>query len=160
MVQEGWIAEDLPDYEVSWTRADAGSAVRDAMVNGEERSLTEENLYGTALHGLISFGGFMQGAGPIQEVPDSWRGPVYPDPEGADGSRDETMVRVAGPGLRDPSSPYEPRFMPSTSTSTTSGRANSGGGYSPRSSISWRRASEIKTWEEGAWGQVLEETMP
>ncbi len=35
MEQEKWLAEDLPDYDVSWTQVDAGAAVRDAMVNGE-----------------------------------------------------------------------------------------------------------------------------
>lgn len=35
MEKEGWLAEDLPDYDVSWTQVDAGAAVRDAMVNGE-----------------------------------------------------------------------------------------------------------------------------
>jgi NitT/TauT family transport system substrate-binding protein len=34
MEQEGWLAEDLPDYEVSWTQLDAGAAVRDALVTG------------------------------------------------------------------------------------------------------------------------------
>lgn len=34
-MEEGWLAEDLPDYDVSWTQVDAGAAVRDAMVNGE-----------------------------------------------------------------------------------------------------------------------------
>ena len=59
-----------------------------------------------------------------------------------------------------PSRGYRLPFMPSMSTSTTSGRANSGGGYSPRSSISRSRTSDIKTWDEGSWGHVLEETMP
>jgi len=35
MEKEGWLAEDLPDYDVSWSQVDAGAAVRDAMVNGE-----------------------------------------------------------------------------------------------------------------------------
>jgi NitT/TauT family transport system substrate-binding protein len=34
MEQEGWLSEDLPDYEVSWTQLDAGAAVRDALVTG------------------------------------------------------------------------------------------------------------------------------
>lgn len=55
---------------------------------------------------------------------------------------------------------HRPRRMPSIRISATSGRENSGGGYSPRASISCSLASERKTCEEGSWGQVLEETMP
>jgi len=35
MEQEGWLAEDLPDYEVSWTQVESGAAVRDALVTGQ-----------------------------------------------------------------------------------------------------------------------------
>jgi ABC-type nitrate/sulfonate/bicarbonate transport system substrate-binding protein len=35
MEQEGWLAEDLPDYEVSWTQLESGAAVRDALVTGQ-----------------------------------------------------------------------------------------------------------------------------
>jgi NitT/TauT family transport system substrate-binding protein len=35
MEQEGWLAEDLPDYEISWTQVESGAAVRDALLTGE-----------------------------------------------------------------------------------------------------------------------------
>jgi energy-coupling factor transporter ATP-binding protein EcfA2 len=90
-------------------------------------------------------------------------GPRQPEPE--DRRRKLTTEHrwrgLRKPGFRNPLwCRHEPCCIPSISTSTTSGRENSGGGYSPRASISCSLASEIKTWEEGSWGQVLEETMP
>src|SRR3712207_122645 len=49
---------------------------------------------------------------------------------------------------------------PSMRTSTTSGRENSGGGYSPLESISLTLVPEKKTWEEGSCGHVLAEAIP
>ena len=33
--QEGWLAEDLPNYDISWTQLESGAAVRDALVSGQ-----------------------------------------------------------------------------------------------------------------------------
>src|SRR5215211_5027098 len=49
---------------------------------------------------------------------------------------------------------------PSMSTSITSGRENSGGGYSPLESISRTFVPERKTCELGSCGQVFDEPMP
>jgi ABC-type nitrate/sulfonate/bicarbonate transport system substrate-binding protein len=35
MEHEGWLAEDLPDYEVSWMQLESGAAVRTALVTGQ-----------------------------------------------------------------------------------------------------------------------------
>ena len=133
------------------------------LVDGTCRGVTvpqrDERFRDNATCGYIPFGESMQGPGLTEEVSGSWRVMICPNrgtPTEVDGR--EPVER--GPRTFGPRSGQEPRCIPCIRISTTSGRENSGGGYSLRASISCSRASEIKTWEEGSWGQVLEETMP